>query len=74
MYKEGAAPPLLMKKGAPANFLRGYRQISDTENLTEFSFGIVMVNTEKYGPNTDRKYRDNNISHLFYCEYYRKIK
>ena len=32
-----------------------------------------MLNTEKYRPNTDRKYRDN-ISHLFYPEYNRKIE
>ena len=30
--KRGLMPPLLRKKGAPANFLRGSRQIFDTEN------------------------------------------
>ena len=32
VYKKGAEPPLLRKKGAPANFLRGSRQSFDTEN------------------------------------------
>ncbi len=40
---------------------------------TEFSFGIGMVNTKKYQPMPTKKYR-NNISHLFYPEYYRKIE
>jgi hypothetical protein len=30
--KRGLAPPLLRKKGAPVNFLRGSRQSFDTEN------------------------------------------
>jgi len=34
---------------------------------------MVLVIPEKYRPNTDRKYPDN-MSHLFYCEYYRKIE
>jgi hypothetical protein len=38
------------KRGALPPFL--YRNVP-----TEFSFGIGMVNTEKYRPNTDRKYR-----------------
>ncbi len=32
VYKEGADDPLLRKKGAPANFLRGSHQIFDTKN------------------------------------------
>ena len=31
MYKKGAGAPLLRKKGAPANFLRGSRQNFDTK-------------------------------------------
>jgi hypothetical protein len=41
--------------------------------LTKFSFGIGMVNTEKYRPIPTEKYRDN-ISHLFYPEYNHKIE
>jgi hypothetical protein len=41
--------------------------------LTEFPFGIGMVITEKYRPIPTKKYRDN-ISHLFYPEYNRKIE
>jgi len=54
--KRGPRPPLLRKKGAPANLLRGSRQIFDTEKTTEFSFGIGMVNTEKYRPIPTEKY------------------
>ena len=32
--KRGPRPPLLGKKGAPANFLRGSRQFFDTEKMT----------------------------------------
>ena len=41
MYKRGPKPPpFLWEKGAPANF-------KIPKILTEFSFGIGMVNTEK---------------------------
>ncbi len=41
MYKRGPKPPpLLWEKGAPANF-------KIPKILTEFSFGIGMVNTKK---------------------------
>jgi len=51
-----------------------YFFISTTQKVpTEFSSGIGMVNTEKYRPIPTEIYRDN-ISHLFYCEYYRKIE
>ena len=48
--KRGPLPPFWGKRGALPPFL--YRNVP-----TEFSFGIGMVNTEKYRPNTDRKYR-----------------
>jgi len=50
-------PPLLKKKGAPANFLRGSRQIFDTKNTDQVFLSMVLVIPEKYRPNTDRKYR-----------------
>ena len=50
-------PPLLRKKGAPANILRGSHQSFEPKILTEFSFGIGMVNTEKYRPIPTEKYR-----------------
>jgi len=50
LLKKGAIAPLLRKKGGTAPFLI-------PKCTTEFSFGIGMVNTEKYRPNTDRKYR-----------------
>ena len=41
MYKRGPKPPpFLWEKGAPTNFKK-------PKILTEFSFGIGMVNTEK---------------------------
>jgi hypothetical protein len=43
LLKKGAIAPLLRKKGGTAPFL--YRNVP-----TEFSFGIGMVNTEKYRP------------------------
>jgi hypothetical protein len=55
--KRGPRPPLLGKKGAPANFLRGFRLFLIPKILTEFSFGIGMVNTEKYQPILTKKYR-----------------
>ena len=55
--KRGPMPPLLRKKGAPANFLRGSHQSFEPKILTEFSFGIGMVNTEKYRPIPTEKYR-----------------
>jgi len=44
VYKEGADAPLLRKKGAPANFLRGSRQIFDTENTDRIFlwYGILV--------------------------------
>jgi hypothetical protein len=40
VYKRGPKPPFLWEKGAPANFKM-------QKILTEFSFGIGMVNTKK---------------------------
>jgi hypothetical protein len=53
VYKEGGEAPPLRKKGAPANFLRGFLI---PKILTEFSFGIGMVNTEKYRQIPTKKY------------------
>jgi len=38
-------PPLLRKKGAPANFLRGSRQIFDTENTDQVFLRYGIGNT-----------------------------
>ena len=48
--KGSHCPPFEEKGGRCPLFL--YRNVP-----TKFSFGIGMVNTEKYRPNTDRKYR-----------------
>ena len=58
LLKKGAIAPLLRKKGGTAPFL--------IPKSTEFSFGIGMVNTEKYRPNTDRKYRIGIQLYYFY--------
>ncbi len=55
--KRGPMPPLLRKKGAPANILRGSHQSFEPKILTKFSFGIGMVNTKKYRPIPTEKYR-----------------
>ncbi len=57
--KRGSMPPFLGKRRLPI-FLRGSRQIFDTENTDRvlFRHGILVI-PEKYLPNTDRKYRDN---------------
>jgi len=38
-------PPLLRKKGAPANFLKGSRQIFDTENTDRVFLWYGIGNT-----------------------------
>jgi len=49
VHKTGAEAPLLRKKGAPANFLRGSRQMFDTENTDRVSPVITIpIPTEKY--------------------------
>jgi hypothetical protein len=58
VYKRGPKPPpFLWEKGAPANF-------KIPKILTEFSFGIGMVNTEKKPKgsyrNTESVYNSNN--------------
>ena len=45
VYKEGTDAPLLRKKGAPANFLRGSRQIYDTENTDRVFLRCGIGNT-----------------------------
>ena len=65
--KGGHCPPFEEKGGhCPLFYTEMYRP-----NFPSVS--VRMVNTEKYRPNTDRKYRDN-ISHLFYPEYNHKIE
>ena len=58
MYKRGPKPPpFLWEKGAPAHF-------KIPKILTEFSFGIGMVNTEKIPKgsyqNTESVYNSSN--------------
>jgi hypothetical protein len=59
VYKKGAEAPLLRKKGAPTNFLRGSRLSFDTDNTDRVFlwYGIGMVNTEKYRLIPTEKYR-----------------
>jgi len=57
VYKEGAETPLLRKKGAPTIFLGAPAKFLIPKILTEFSFGIGMVNTEKYPLIPTEKYR-----------------
>jgi hypothetical protein len=61
--KKGAEASLRGEKGVPAKTFwgkKGFPPICSTKRYqkvpTEFSSGIGMVNTEKYRPNTDRKY------------------
>ena len=57
--KRGPRPPLLRKKGAPANFLRGSRQIFDTENtdrvFLRYRYGKYQENYQPIPTDTDRK-------------------
>ncbi len=58
--KKGAIAPFFLKKGAIAPFLReiGFPAKKSYLNVpTEISFGIDMVNTEKYRPIATGKYR-----------------
>ncbi len=56
-------PPLLKKKGAPANFLRGSRQIFDTENtdrvFLRYGIGDTGEIPTEYGPKIP--IRDTNL-------------
>jgi hypothetical protein len=53
VQKGGRAPPFLGKRGLPPIFFERL----PPKLLTEFSFGIGMVNTEKYRPIPTEKYR-----------------
>jgi hypothetical protein len=48
-------PPLLGKKGAPANLLRGSRQIFDTENTDRVSLRYRYGKYREIPTDTDRK-------------------
>ncbi len=51
----GPKPPLHRKKGAPANFLRGSRQIFDTENTDRVSLRYRYGKYREIPTDTDRK-------------------
>jgi hypothetical protein len=53
--KRGPRPPLLGKKGAPANFLRGSRQIIDTENTDRVFLRYRYGKYREIPTDTDRK-------------------
>jgi hypothetical protein len=55
--KKGLRPPHLRKKGLPPIFGGAPAKILIPKILTEFSFGIGMVITEKYRPIPIEKYR-----------------
>jgi hypothetical protein len=58
--KKGASAPFFLKKGASAPFLRE-KEVPIKKMIpkctTEISFGIGMVNMEKYRPIPTGKYR-----------------
>jgi hypothetical protein len=58
VYKEGAEAPPSQEKGGSRQFFEGLpAKVLIPKILTEFSFGIGMVNTEKYRPIPTEKYR-----------------
>ncbi len=56
-------PPLLRRKGAPANFLRGSRQIFDTENTDRVFLWFGIGNT---GENTELVHNSSIYGNNFY--------
>jgi len=73
-FQKGVGAPQKGGHCPPFEEKGGHCPLFDTE-MCRPSFPSVWywLIPEKYRPNTDRKYPDN-MSHLFYCEYYRKIK
>ena len=57
VQRGGRGPPFLGKRGLPPIVLGAPAKILIPKILTEFSFGIGMVNTEKYRPIPTEKYR-----------------
>jgi hypothetical protein len=55
--KRGPEPTFFLKKGANSSFLREKGVPAKKMIPTEISFGIGMVNTEKYRPIPTGKYR-----------------
>ena len=55
--KRGRGPPFLGKRGLPPFFWGAPAKILIPKILIKFSFGIGMVNTEKYRPIPTKKYR-----------------
>jgi hypothetical protein len=57
VQRGGRGPPFLGKRGLPPIFWGAPAKLLIPKILTEFSFGIGMVNTEKYRPILTKKYR-----------------
>ena len=56
VQKGGRGPPFLGKRGLPPIFWGAPAKFLIPKILTEFSFGIGMVNTKKYQPIPTKKY------------------